>query len=72
MPNDAYEHMKMLLNVNKTIKIVIKSELRANVRFLALMNASWRIGSQFTQMNCIFIMVEIKLVVTNRQSFTLL
>ena len=38
MPNDAYEHMKMLLNVNKNAKIVIKCELRANVRFLALMN----------------------------------
>ena len=36
MPNDAYEHMKMILNVNKNAKIVIESELRANVRFLAL------------------------------------
>ena len=42
MPNDAYEHMKMILNVNKNAKIVIESELRANVRFLSLMNASSR------------------------------
>ena len=41
MPNDAYEHMKMLLNVNKNAEIVSESELRANVRFLTLMNASW-------------------------------
>ena len=45
MPNDAYEHMKGLFNVNKNAKIVIESELRANVRFLALMNASWRYWS---------------------------
>ena len=31
MPNDAYEHMKMLSNVNKNAKIVIESELRSNV-----------------------------------------
>ena len=42
MPSDAYEHMKMLLNVNKNAKIVIEYELRAKVRFLALMNASSR------------------------------
>ena len=45
MPNDAYEHMKMLMNVNKNAKIVIESELRENVRFLALMNASSRYWS---------------------------
>ena len=45
MPNDAYEYMKMLLNVNKNAKTVIESELRANVRFLALMNASSRYWS---------------------------
>ena len=32
--NDVYKHMKMLLDVNKNGKIVIKSELRANIRFL--------------------------------------
>ena len=43
MPNDVYEYMKMLLNVNKNAKIVI--ELHANIRFLALMNASSRYWS---------------------------
>ena len=42
MPNDSYEHVKMLLNVKKNEKIVIECELRANVRFLAVMNASSR------------------------------
>ena len=45
MPNDSYEHMKMLLNVNKNAKIVIESELRVNVRYLPLMNASSRYWS---------------------------
>ena len=46
MPNDSYEHMKMLLNVNKNAKIVmIESELRVNVRYLALMNVSSRYWS---------------------------
>ena len=45
MPNDAYEHMKILLNVNKNAKIVIECELRANARFLAVMNASSRYRS---------------------------
>ena len=47
MPSDAYEHMKILLNVNKNAKIVteFEYELRANVRFLALMNASLRYWS---------------------------
>ena len=54
MPNDAYEHMKMLLNVNKNAKIVIESELRANVLFLALMNASSRYWSSIHANECIF------------------
>ena len=29
MPNDAYEYMKMLLNVNNNAKLVIESELGA-------------------------------------------
>ena len=37
--------MKMLLNVNKNAKIVIECELRANVCFLAVMNASSRYWS---------------------------
>ena len=40
MPNDPYERVKMLLNVKKNAKIVIECELRANVRFLAVINAS--------------------------------
>ena len=60
MPNDAYEHMKMLLNVSKNAKIVIECELRANVRFLALMNASSRYWSQCTQMNAYFLVMNSK------------
>ena len=56
MSNDAYEYMKMLLNVNKNSKIVIECELHANVRFLALINAS--IGRQFTQMNAYFLVMN--------------
>ena len=58
MPTDAYEYMKILLNVNKNAKIVIDCELHANVRFLALMNAS--IGRQFTQMNAYFLVMNSK------------
>ena len=54
MPNDTYEHMKMLLNVNKNAKIVIESELRANVRFLALMNASLHYWSSIHANECVF------------------
>ena len=54
MPNDAYEHMKMLLNVNKNAKIVIECELRANVRFLVLMNASSRYWSSIHANECVF------------------
>ena len=54
MPNDAYEHMKMILNVNKNAKIVIESELCANVRFLALMNASLRYWSSIHANECMF------------------
>ena len=54
MPNDAYEHMKMLLNVNKNAKIVIECELRANVLFLAVMNASSRYWSSIHANECVF------------------
>ena len=54
MPNDAYEHMKMLLNVNKNAKIIIESELRANVRFLALTNACLRYWSSIHANECVF------------------
>ena len=46
--------MKMLLNVNENAKIVIESELRANVRFLALMNASSRFWSSIDANECVF------------------
>ena len=54
MPNDAYEHMRMLLNVNKNAKIVIESDLGANVRFLSLMNASSRYWSSIHVNECVF------------------
>ena len=54
MPNDAYEYMKMLLNVNKNAKIVIECELHTNVRFLALMNASSRYWSSIHTNECVF------------------
>ena len=44
----------MLFNVNKNAKIVIESELRANVRFLALMNASSRYWSSIRANECLF------------------
>ena len=44
----------MLLYVNKNAKIVIESELRANVRFLALMNASSRYWSSIHANECVF------------------
>jgi len=46
--------MKMILNVNKNTKIIIESELRANVRFLALMNASLRYWSPIHANECMF------------------
>ena len=51
---DAYEHIKMLLNVNRNAKIIIESELRANVCFLALMNASLRYWSPIHANECVF------------------
>ena len=54
MPNGAYEHIKMLLNVNKDAEIVTESELRTNVRFLALMNASLRYWSSIHANECVF------------------
>ena len=54
MSNDAYEYMKMLLNVNKNAKIVIECELHANVLFLALMNACSRYWSSIHTNECVF------------------
>ena len=45
MSNDAYEYMKMLLNVNKNAKLVIECELHANVRFLALLRQCFKLMS---------------------------
>ena len=60
MPNDAYEHMKMLLNVNKNAKIVIECELRANVLLLALMNASSRYWSSIHANEWYFLVMNSK------------
>ena len=60
MPNDPYEHVKMLLNVNKNAKIVIECELLANVRFLAVMNAR-------TQMNAYFLVMKSKRCICMRE-----
>ena len=54
MQNDANEYMKILLNVNKNAKIVIECELHANVRFLALMNASSRYWSSIHTIEYVF------------------
>ena len=47
MSNDANECPKMLMNVYYNAKIVIESDLGANVRFFALMNVSSRCWSPF-------------------------
>ena len=54
MPNDAKECPKMLLNVDLKAKIVIESELRVNVRLLALKNVSLRYWSPFHENECVF------------------
>ena len=53
MSNDANECPKMLLNVDKNAKIVIESDLRANVRFFALMNVSSRCWSPVHANECV-------------------
>ena len=70
MPNDAYEHMKMLLYVNKNAKIVIECELHANARFLGLMNASSRYWSSIHTNECVFSRNEqqkVELIVPRRE-----
>ena len=54
MSNDANECPKMLLNVDKNAKIVIESDLWANVRFFALMNVSSRYWLPFHANECVF------------------
>ena len=71
MPNDAYEYMKMLLNVNKNAKLVIECELHGNVRFLALMNVSSRYWSSIQTNECVFSRNEQqKLYIDNKKSRT--
>ena len=53
MPNDT-RMPKFVSDVNKNAKIVIESELRANVRFFALMNVSSRHWSSFHENNYVF------------------
>ena len=52
--NDANECPKMFLNVDYNAKIVIESDLCANVRFFTLMNVSLRCRSPFHANECIF------------------
>ena len=40
MPNEAYKCPKVLLNVDQNAKIVIESDLWANVRIFPQMNVS--------------------------------
>ena len=54
MPNDPYECPKVLLNVDENAKIVIESDLCANVRIFALMNVSLRCWSPFHANDCVF------------------
>ena len=54
MPNDAHQRPKVLLNVEKNTKIVIESDLCANVRIFALMNVSSHYWSPFHANDCVF------------------
>ena len=54
MPNDPYECPKVLLNVDQNAKIVIESDLCANVRFFTLMNVSSPYWSRFYANDCVF------------------
>ena len=53
MPNNAYECSKVLLNVDWDAKIVIKSNLCANVGIFALMNVSSHYWSPFHANDCV-------------------
>ena len=54
MPNDAYECPKVLLNVDENAKIVIESDLCANVCIFALMNVFSQNWSPFHANECVF------------------
>ena len=58
MSNDANQCPKILLNVDLNAKIVLESDLGANVRFFALMNVSSRCWLPFTQMNAYFLVMN--------------
>ena len=61
----------MFLNVDKNAKIVIESELSANVRCLALMNVSSRSWSPFYANGCVFSRNEQQKVYFMLQSLTM-
>ena len=54
MPNDAYECPKVLLNVDKSAKLVIVSDLCNKVRIFALMNVSSHYWSTFHANDCVY------------------
>ena len=54
MLNNAYECPKVLLNVDSNAKIVIESDLCADVRIFALMNVSWHYWSSFHANDYVF------------------
>ena len=59
MPNDAYEWPKVLLNaVDYNAKIVIESDLCANVRIFGLTNVSSHYWSPFHANDCLFSLNE--------------
>ena len=59
MPKNTYEHMKMLLNVNKNAKIVIESELRS---FLGALHANECVFSCMNSKRCSIDMAKSKTV----------
>ena len=54
MPKDAHECPKVLLSVDKNAKIVIESDLCANVRIFALLNVSSHYWSPLYPSDCVF------------------
>ena len=54
MSNDANECPKMLLHADLSAKIIIESDLGANVRFFVLMNVSPCCWSPFHTNECVF------------------
>ena len=54
MPNNIYECPKVLLIVGQNAKIVIESDLCANVRIFVLMNVCFHYWSPFHANDCVF------------------